>query len=260
MRQTNVFLNSCWWNYLNLKHEKEIDYLSPIVGSVLGWYLWLKKREGVYELILSDLKKRIGIEVSTFLVKYYPLPEEHIFDCFGTAEQVVRLSSFFDNDVIKHQGKKGGCACSQLNHSKEYIHRVKGFPKLQNRTKINPTLFTIGQIKLFIDNEQGKILKSKLVSQDHLIEYSWNGISFEHEGTLIEVVKPGNIDRSIPAWKLCWDLYDFLVKEVFAKMGVYPKNCERNSREGLIFFQEKGGDIRSSSSESVTRIIHSHFY
>jgi len=260
MRYTNIFLSSCWWNYFNLEHEKQIEYLSPIAGSVPGWYLWLKKRQGVYEFILSEAGQRGELEVSKFLIKYYPHPEESLFDSFATAEQVVRLSPYFDDDFIKSHSGQGGCACSCLHHNHAHCHRNKGFPKVHAREKINPTLFTIGEMKLIIGKEEHRLLKSMLISQDRLLEYSQDGILLEKDGSLVEVIKSGELDRSIPAWELCWDLYDTLIKEVFAKMGGYPRKCRRTSKPGLLFYQGKGGETWSIETGCVTQITQIHLY
>jgi hypothetical protein len=260
MDKINTFLSSCWWNYLNLEKDKNIQYLSPIAGSRPGWYFWLKKRPGVYEFILADSKKRGSMEISTFLIKYYPFPEEEVFDSFATQEQVVRLSNYFDDSEIKGHSDQGGCACSHLHHPKEHCRRVKGFPRFHARGKIDPSLFTIGMVKFYLKGQEPKLLKVKLMGQDLLLEYSQEGIVLEQGGSLIEVVKPGSLDRSVPAWELCWDLYDLLIKEVFTLMGVHPKSCHRRLKMGMINFQGKGGDRWSTICNTVTHITQIQVY
>ncbi len=263
MSQVSIFLSSCWWNYFNLDKEKVIQYLSPIAGSKPGWYLWLKKRQGVYELILNDVNSRKDVEISSFIVKYYPLPEEEVFERYATQEQIVRLSNYFDDSPIKQPRKErqNGCPCSHLHYTDDNkFQRVKGLPKLHHREKMNPSLFTIGLIKFYFQGKESRLLKVKLISQDTLVEYSNDGIILEKDGTLIEVVKPGSLDRSIPAWEICWDLYDLLIKDIFAQMGKFPKESKRKIKKGFIYYKDREGVIWSHVCNSVKQITHDHLF
>jgi len=259
MQNINTLLNSCWWNYLNNSSRKKIQYLSPIAGSKPGWYFWLEGNQGVFELLLSDCNTEGDREQSSFALKYYPSPEEDVFDTFSCAEQVVRLSDFFDNSPIKSGHNGSECACSQIGHGEIHICRNKGFPRFHARKQINSSLFVIGKIDFILHS--GKLLETSLTCQDKIIQYAVEGINVpQQDGTSLQVVEPGSIDRNIPAWTIGWEFYEILVKDIFAKLGLYPINSDRDIRPGFLYYQEKGGEIWFAVSDSVTRITHTHYF
>lgn len=260
MRHIHTLLSNCWWGYFNQAGEKDVEHLSLLPGELPGWQLWLKKRRGVYEFKLSDCAVIDDVEISTFSIKYYPCPDEEVFEDFAVAEQVVRLSDYFDDALIQGPSHGEGCACSALHHGHEHGQRSKGIPRFATRDELNPSLFTVGDVRFHVRQEDSKLIRAELVGLDRLVEYSQDGISIEHDGESIQVVKPGTIDRKIPAYELCWDLFDTLLNDVLPRIGVQHKESNRSTENGMVFYTNEGGECWSKESERVVQVRQTFVY
>lgn len=260
MEQAIRFLTNSWLNYLNGDWEKAVAYLSPIQGEEPGWYIWPREGNGVYEMQLLERQNLGETEETRFILKHYPYPEEEAFERLASAEQVVRLSDYFDNTPIE-ASHGGGCACSLIacRHQEKQLKQLyKGIPRCYHRKSINPSLFSVGEIKLRLQG--GKPLRISLVSQDRLVLYSVGGVCLEHEGSRVQLVAPGSIDREVLGWTISWQFFDVFLKEILARMGYYPHKCRRESAPGMIYYQEEGGEIRGREDTSVTQITHTFYF
>jgi len=88
--------------------------ITPVIGKMPGWYLWTKDRKGAYYLRLIDTEptetkadrtrpsqnKRFAWVVSDFILRYYPSPDEPLFEEYTFVERQVRLGPCFDHTGI----------------------------------------------------------------------------------------------------------------------------------------------------------------
>lgn len=217
MKQVHTFLHGCWYNYLyQTKSERKIYYISPIVGEKnFGWYIWLGCR-GVYELQLFDYLIDKNYEESRFILKYYPHPEDDLYDSFAFCEQVIRNSDLFDDTPITNSSGST-CSCSYISKSgsKEHECLIKGIPKINARKKIDPTFFWVGEIGFVFTDE--RLLRIYANTQDLLVQYSVSGIHIDLDGKKQQIVAPNEADRNLSGWDITWNF-----------LCVYKRCCSPN--------------------------------
>ena len=166
--------------------------ISRFIGEKPGWYLWTKDQKGAYLLELVDAGY-FNKEVSTnnipgvraeFVLRYYPSPEEPLFEDFAFIEREVRLGPYFDHT---------------------------GTPFLEKQDEIHESLFAVGNLYLDFDKELNFTIL-KISSQDRWIEIAKEGPIIETDRRqTIEVIPEGTMTRNVPGWELSWRFYDKLL-------------------------------------------------
>jgi hypothetical protein len=172
--------------------------ISPAMGETPAWYLWTKDRKGAYSLQLSGIEpadaksnrrrssrtQRVVWVTSDFILRYYPSPEEPIFEEYAFVERQVRTSPCFD-----HTG-------APLSDKQDSIHRA---------------LFVIGTLHLAFDRELN-FARLGISSQDRWTEILKGGTVVKTDYTrTIEVLPEGSVIRNVPGWELSWCLFDKLL-------------------------------------------------
>jgi hypothetical protein len=169
--------------------------ISRIIGEKPGWYFWTKDQKGAYLLELADavyFDKEGGTDYinnvpgvrAEFVLRYYPSPEEPLFEDFAFIERDVRLGPYFDHT---------------------------GTPFFEKQNEIHQSLFAVGN--LYLDFDKGlNFAILKISSQDRWIEIVKEGpvVETDHRQS-IEVVPEGTMARNIPGWELSWRFYDKLL-------------------------------------------------
>lgn len=257
MEQINRLLTSTWLQYLNTKLHSSISFLSPIQGEKLGWYFWLAKASGVFELTVLEWQSCGMEEESTFILRYYPYPDDDYFLGLSSSEQIIRLSNWFDDSPFLSEPSIG-CACSALACHQHPHSIVKGIPRLHLRKSIHPSLFTVGDIKFLM--EEGRLSQVSLTSQNHIRLIFINGVSIEHEGSLVQLRAPGEVDRDLLGWNISWFYFEVLIKEVLPRIGLYLKSCRRKTAPGLLYYKDEGGEVYEKVDPTVTKITHTFYF
>lgn len=253
MRQANAFLHSCWFNYFQtLGGRRNIHYVSPVPGINPGWYIW-PDSPGVYELSLLEFEQGESRETSRFALKYFPHRETSELQDFSFAEQIVRLSYFFDDSFINEKQDPHECCCAGLTGQYAGPRLVKGIPKLHLRNMMHPSLFWVGELCFLFDANQ--LLQVSLCSQDRLLQYAVDGVYIQETGLWKEVVKPGGLDRQVPGWKLSKQFFDLFIDEVLFALGLIPLRYDESIRPGQIFYHKQEGDGYTEESSKVNSII-----
>ena len=169
-------------------------HISRLIGETPGWYLWTKDRKGAFLLELvaiepMDMTNSISLDrvpevEASFVLRYYPSPDEPVFKEYALVERLIRLSPFFDQT---------------------------GTPRTENRKEIHESLFLVGNLHVFFDRKLSlAIFKGSAL--DRWIEIRKNGLTvFDHSGQTTEAVAQDAIDRNIPGWELAWSLFDKLL-------------------------------------------------
>jgi hypothetical protein len=172
--------------------------ISPVIGKTSAWYLWPKDRKGAYSLQLagtepadaksdgtrSSRNKKVVWVVSDFILRYYPSPEEPIFEEYAFVERQVRTSPCFDHT---------------------------GAPFSDKQDSIHKALFVIGTLHLAFDRELN-FARLGISSQDRWTEILKGGavVKTDHRRT-IEVLPEGSVIRNVPGWELSWCFFDKLL-------------------------------------------------
>jgi len=176
------------------------------------WHIWLSDSEGVYELALvnsgsksiyEDMRegvKKVLLDQywSEFVIRYYPSPNEQVFEDFSFYEKVLRLSEFFDRD---------------------------GRPRSDMKDTFHESYYTVGSMQLIVERNMN-MLSLSINSQDRLIDYRMKGVKIESgENKIIWGVKPGGRDRNVPGWELSWRIFDRLVETYCRLYRTSPSIC-----------------------------------
>jgi hypothetical protein len=165
-----------------------------------AWRYQLEGIKGVYEVVQWDIQRSLlkinlpnlpVVEFSgpVFLLKYYPDPEEEVFEDFSVKEQILRLSAHF-------------------NYGKS------PYPVLNSEEELDPTLFNIGIFYIVADDVLG-IVRLGAYTQDRFISISQDGINLSN----VLVVPPGGIDRNVPGWALTWNFLEKMAETYKRIMG-----------------------------------------
>jgi hypothetical protein len=169
--------------------------ISRSIGERLGWYLWTEDQKGAYLIELADVvyfDKEMGTDYpnhipemkAEFVLRYYPSPEEPLFEDFAFTEREVRLGPYFDHT---------------------------GTPLFEKQNDIHESLFAVGNLVLDFDKGLNFAIL-KISSQDRWIEIVKEGpiVEADYRQT-IDVVPEGTIARNVPGWELSWRFFDKLL-------------------------------------------------
>lgn len=255
MSSVERLLNQAISLVLDKGQQKELEHISTIEGEDLGWYFWLTDVKGVYEFVLHQWEKHAGMEKTTFLLKYYPDPEDEVFKDFSCAEQIVRMSSCFEDELVDMVE-----AGENDNFINETIAlRFKGIPKLEKRCFFDQNLFLIGKVLLFMNKED--LIKSALETQTDCMEYSEVGTLLEGQDNQgIDLIKNDEICRKVNGLNLCQPFYDFLVDTLFGTMLIKSISSEYYSTTGLISYKLTQGSYHNEYSNEIKQIeLTNHF-
>jgi hypothetical protein len=172
--------------------------ISPVIGKMPGWYLWTRDRKGAYYLHLiatepTDAKsdamrlypnKRVVWIASDLILRYYPSPEESLFDEYAFVERQVRLGPCFDHI---------------------------GTPFFDKQDSIHKSFFVVGTLHLAFDRGLN-FARLGISSQDRWVEILKGGpvVRTDYRRT-IEVLPEGSVMRNVPGWELSWCFFDKLL-------------------------------------------------
>ena len=203
-----------------------------------GWYIWLEDRPGAYllELIEAGSPQSFATEENSytlkncfsghFQIKYYPdVCDTGLLEKFSFSEQMIRNSDFFDSS---------------------------GTPTFEASSKINDTLFLIGEFEVFQSPDK-KFTGFFLRAPDHWLTCHPEGLEMtDKSGSRIMIIDAGEIDRNAPAWELSWYLLDRLIT-IFCNVNkTIPACAAVFEKEGRAFEIDRN-NILSEKQEPAIR-------
>lgn len=155
-----------------------------------AWRYQVEGAMGVYELVEWDVQRSLlradlphlpALEFSgpIFLMRYYPHPDEEVFEEFSAREQLLRLSPYFNY---------GESPCPVLDSAEK---------------EFDPTLFNVGTMYILVDDALG-IVRLGAYSQDRFVSVVEDGVWVSN----VCLVPPGGRDRNVPGWELTWKLFE----------------------------------------------------
>jgi len=170
-----------------VKNLLGIEGVSQIWGNAPAWYFWISDAQGVYHLQLSETsvseyhpKTSRGI----FTIKYYPYADRDVFSSFSFQERHLTQSCFFDD-----------------THT----------PRFEDRERLSESLFNVAamEYEVGIDDDMACFTLESLDTMR--IGYEKERVQeYELIGKSRNFAK-GEIDRSVPGWKLGYPLFDRLL-------------------------------------------------
>ena len=190
-----------------LRHKLGLKYISQMWDQNPYWYLWFVDLPGVFKLSLLDCVVEAGWEWrALFRIKYYPRPEESVFQGLSVLEQICRMSDLFLTRPAQWAGGETGCVC----HGGVHHHHGPRFADLQDGTgvpaasraaEIPEDFFLAGEMELRYGNGQGSEISWH--SQDHWrVKMTENYFIKDQEGAPLKVLRKGDVDRDYPGWFL----------------------------------------------------------
>jgi|GEM_PF-6420205 len=156
-----------------------------------GWYFWLAEKQGVYEIESLSSQKQSNCWRADFLLKYYPCPEENVFEDFSLLEQFIRIRYPFD----------------------------QGTPTPESRKELDRNLFTIGKIVIFSHLDSFLLV---VESCERLASYWKNEFRAKLPTGEEIILKEGETDRNVQGWTLSWEYFNFLVKAFCSALKSSP--------------------------------------
>ncbi len=160
-----------------------------------GWTFKIKGRKGIYSLTFQGCEKQdaawfLGI----FNLQYFPAPDETVLESFSIGENLLRQEPSFEQ---------------RLRKDHEAANALK-------------PLFLIGHVVLVCDADEKRLLLSCWAPR-RWREVRKNGLYVTRDdGTAVEAVPPGGVDRNVPAFALSWPFFDKLVLTAGYHLGQSP--------------------------------------
>lgn len=202
-----------------------------------GWYLWFSNVEGVYSIELADADlcktkfwKRLSnkenqIFLGTYRLKYFPHPEEYVFEFYSSLEKTMRSSYLFDET---------------------------GTPKSVSCDKLHESLYSIGFMDLVTDTRRS-FLELYFRSPDRWITM----LEKEHEEETNHdnhpsIISPMAIDRCLKAWQLTWPLIDMLIKAISYVYETYPAFTAIFEKTGCVYSIHRDQRLTIEARNDIT--------
>jgi len=218
-RIENMLITASWFE--EVKQVLHLTGVSPVwADGPPAWYFWIDSAPGVHELRLEDtfIRDSKGRELCTglFAVRFYPFPNNEIFDHFSFEEQIFIQSPFFDDSNT---------------------------PKFEYYTEIPDLLFKVAILEFTLDSENNQAL-FKLESLDRIR-------TIFHKEIILECrpfkkkrrFHKGEKDRDVPGWDLGYSLYDRI-------LGLYA-NYSKTQPYRIIMTRETGFEFVYDGNNSL---------
>lgn len=254
MTHADRLLNQAILMVLENTDQNKLEKVCPIDGENLGWYFWLSEITGSYELVLQKWQKHADLEETTFLLKYYPNPSEEIFADFSCAEQIVRLSSCFEDQLLESEAAELPSPLFAEAVNLRYL----GIPRLQSRGFFEEKLFHIGTITIFMN--KGELIKSVLETQTSYLQHSENGLLTEKETNLIDLAANNEFARKLKGLDICHPFYSFLTNILFPSILGKPVKSEFYSTTGIISYRMEKEGYQNEYMNEVRQVEICDYY
>ena len=254
MTYVDKLLNQAILVVLENTNQDVLEKIRPINEDTLGWYFWLPGIAGPYELVLQKWQKYADLEQTTFLLKYYPDPGEEIFADFSCAEQIVRLSSCFEDQLLEDEVDELPSPLFDEAVNLRYL----GIPRLQSRGFFEENLFHIGTITIFMNKDE--LVKSALETQTTYLQYSENGLLTEKETELVELASTDDFDRKVKGLDVCHPFYDFLINTLFPSIFLRAVKSEFYSTTGVISYRMEKEGYQNEYMNEVRQVELCNYY
>jgi len=180
--------------------------------STEGWTAKIKDFSGVFGIYFVKFEMVEGWVNGRFAVNYFPDPDEELVELFS-----LQAGAYTQKD--------------------DYLLHVRNFlshPELYD-------LFGIGMIDLGVhQSEEALILGLESISSQRLI--AKDGISFTQDGSVVELVKPGNFDQDFPSYNTTRAFYRVLAASITFNLEEPPAYLEYMNQPGTEIVYDSSGN------------------
>lgn len=152
-------------------------------GQKRSWTFRIQKQKGVYCLTYLGFKRNRYYSTGIFNLQYFPDVSERILDFFSMGENFIRLAPEFQHWIRKQP------------HDTDPLEYA----------------FTIGKILLTTESDEQALFLSFLAPVRWSTTQRDGLFLPDKNGTPIQVLPPGALDRNVPSFKLGWKFFDKLV-------------------------------------------------
>jgi len=200
--------------FIRLFYEPRIKELIGWIGigyresSSRGWTFRFKGQRGVYGLQYGGSHRESSTwSHGIFYIQYFPAAGEDILEYFSIRENILRQDPSFERLL-----RAGPSEDDPLESQ-----------------------FIVGRLVLSVDTEEDNLFLS-LSAPERWREIVRDGLSLPKEdGTLVEAVPPGGVDRNVPAYSLAWPFFDKIILTVAYFLKDHPIFVALKGRPAQIF-------------------------
>lgn len=248
-----------WQAVLNdqaIRSELGLKYISHMYDYCYYWYLWLEQMKGVYRV---ELEKVIGDEewdwISLLKIKYYPHPDEPVFQGLAIAEQLCRVSDVFSVKPAEWlEGER--CACHGSSHCDGTqfadLGDRTGVPSWEYNKDLPADFFFAGRAELYHKHSGSSRLLWQ--SQDRWqvtlsADYMWH----DNEDVPLIVLRKGDVDRNFAGWQVT-DTVGSILARAWGWYNKYGQiSCWRGEEQGTVFVSDGTSLIPTVSADNKRR-------
>ncbi len=190
-----------------------------------AYFLWSNRRRGVHALEVMDARRGSNLlGLGPYLwfrigMKYYPHPDEAVFEEFSVTERLLRLGPFFGE---------------------------QGVPTPASSRQLGPNSFAIGFIECAVQDDRALTWLS-MWAPDRWVEIREAGLSVARfPGDLTQVLPPGGRNRNVPAWALAWPVFPPLVAACCLDSSVRLRSAMTATRPALTIVTRSDGAVQET--------------
>ena len=252
----NHYWTLCFANE-ELRQRLRLKYISQMWDQTPYWYLWFTDLPGAFKLSLLECVAEPPWDWrALFRIKYYPRPEETIFQGLSVLEQICRMSDLFHTRPAQWEGGETGCVCHggiHHHHGVRFadLQEETGIPNAARAAEIPEDFFLAGEMELRYGESQGTEVSWH--SQEHWrIKMTENYFIKDQDGSSLKVLRKGDIDRDFPGWLLT----DFVANRFslgWQSYKQYPQLCESIAEQDGIEFLCDGHTLSPSLCPAIRR-------
>lgn len=187
--------------------------------------LWSNRRRGVHALQVTDARRGSNLlGLGPYLwfrlgIKYYPHPDEAVFEEFSVTERLLRLGPTFGEH---------------------------GVPTPASSLQLGPNSFTIGFIECAVQDERALTWLS-LWAPDRWIEIHEEGLAVARfPGDMTQVIPPGGRDRNVPGWVLAWPVFPSLLAAFCVESSARLRFAMTATRSALTVVTRADGSMHET--------------
>jgi len=252
----NHYWTLCFANE-DLRQRLGLKYISQMWDQTPYWYLWFVDFPGAFKLSLLECVAEPPWDWrALFRIKYYPRPEERIFQGLSVLEQICRMSELFHTRPAQWAGGETGCVCHggiHHHHGVRFadLQEETGIPNATRATEIPEDFFLAGEMELRYGETQGT--EVSWTSQEYWrIKMTENYFIKDQEGAALKVLRKGDVDRDYPGWLLT----DFVANRFslgWQAYKQYPQLRETTEEQDGIEFLCDGHTLSPQLCPSIRR-------
>ncbi|HDP26031.1 MAG TPA: hypothetical protein ENN34_11385 [Deltaproteobacteria bacterium] len=219
-----VFQNDGVRTYLGFS---QISQISSDEG-LPGWYLWFPEMNGAFSIEstgesvpspgrdFGNGANRGAVREVNLVIRYFPHPDENIFETFSCYEQLFRMGPEFDET---------------------------GTPTFEGGRGMHESLYVVGHMTISFNYRTNEIDFS-CRAPERWKDYRTDGLTLiDSTGAEIQALSPGECDRDVEGWNLSRHVFDTLVSAYGFLIHRPPSLVGASSRASVHYLIDRNGSV-----------------